>query len=326
MNGPPPQRLSAQQYVDGLADLGVQLRSTAEGRRSPDGVMRLAELGSRIMRESGGGRLDLGPLVDFGLRLLSEDDAGLRDFRDHFVNTPNALRWELLGRTAWARRQLPAEARAQLDVLGLNPDLLGPLRRRHDERLLTESLAWVLGRSSHGFGGQPLAAFVRRVLAETRGPQLSPTVQWSPAELNAMTVTPELSLPPYGRVDLAVEGERFLILVEAKVHSAEGTDQLGRYSRALSAHQRGRHGFLVFLTVDPDQAPSRAVPHLTFRHILRDFLPIAVQGNSSAHLYLRAYLATLARLYDLGAPGEFDLWDFAARSRALAFVRSEDER
>jgi len=289
----------------------------------------LAVLGAALLAEGPGQRLNgLSDFVTLGLALLQEDESKLLVFVSEFVKRPNLLRWELLGRSAERRQKLDRAQRAQLDILGKHPDLFGPLRSRWDERLHTETISWALDPRTPNLRGRPLELFMRRIEAlrkeqkERKEEGDSRELPFSTEKLGEITVRPEVSVPPYGRVDICVSTPELLLYVEAKVLSGEGESQLPNYLKAAKQYRGKRMSEVVFLTADPEQEPSVSVPHLTFRHLLADWLPIAVEGSSGEHEYLSSYLASVARLVGVGAPGDFDDWGFSARRGALDLLES----
>ena len=67
------------------------------------------------------------------------------------------------------------------------------------------------------------------------------------------------------RVDLALEGERYVIWIEAKIDSDEGIDQLPTYGRALADLKAPSHRYLVYLTrpgISPPRIRSLAMNEL----------------------------------------------------------------
>jgi hypothetical protein len=270
-----------------------------------------------------GQRLDLRPLVALGHHLQREDEADLITFRDGIALHPDRLRHQWLGKTALGRQKLSPARRAMLDVLGLSLDLFEPSRSRFDERMHTETMAWFL--NLRGTVGDHLRdAFLRIVVAgEPEHGQEPPTLEeLCPGPWRAV---PERTVPPYGRVDVWLESTPpgstgWVVAVEAKVGAGERDGQVRDYHLAQGTYAAGRRWLVVFLTVAPGQQASGPCLHVTFRGLLRAWLPVAVGGTSSTYDHLRLYLATLARLCGIGQPGEFDDWGFAARGHALDLV------
>lgn len=290
--------MDQKKFCNELADLGLKLK--AEGRDA---------------RKQG-----LADFAELGLNLLAEDETSLASFVTQFVEHPNRLRWELLGQSALRRSQLSSKQRRQLDILGWTPDLLEPLRSRFDERSHTEVLAWLLDPRTNGLEGRPLEVLVERINGLRRERGDTEELPFDRASLKDTTVLPEVTFTPHGRVDVAVSAPAMLLLIEVKVFAAERRSQLPDYQKAAAQYGKGRGSQVAFLTADPDQEPSIDVPHLTFRDLLVDWLPIAAEGDSGAHLYLGRYLSSVARLLGIAHPGDFDDWTFSARRRALDLI------
>jgi PD-(D/E)XK nuclease superfamily len=307
--------VSRQDFCDKLAALGARLLNPLDkGRRlSLEAFVVLGEAFVRVDKKT----IDVESVIALGERLLFADKRALKDFVDTFVATPNALRWKLLGQSALRRKRLGPAQRRALDTLGRSPDLLGPARGRFDERLHTEVIAWAVDPRRRHLGGRPLIALMRRLeLLRSKLGHDNPLPFATPVPPTTV-VTPELLIHPYGRVDICVESDAMLLLIEAKILAAEGKSQLTRYRSAAAQRARGRPWAVLFLTSDGEQKPSVAVPHMTLRELLADWLPVAADGESGEHDYLRSYLASIARVVDVGAPGDFDDWDFYTRRRAL---------
>jgi hypothetical protein len=46
--------------------------------------------------------------------------------------------------------------------------------------------------------------------------------------------------------------------------------------------------------------------------------------DTAEHRYLGAYLASVARVVDVGEAGTFDDWNFARRRRAIDFIKTRE--
>lgn len=281
----------------------------------------LADLGLNLKAEGLDARKrGLAEFAELGLKLQVEDEVSLASFVTHFVEHPNRLRWELLGQSALRRSQLSSKQRRQLDILGWTPDLLEPLRSRFDERSHTEVLAWLLDPRTNGLEGRPLDVLVERMNGLRRERGETEDLPFDRTSLKDTTVLPEVTFAPFGRVDVSVATPAMLLLIEVKVFATERKSQLPDYQKAATQYGKKRVSQVGFLTADPDQEPSVDVPHLTFRDLLVDWLPIAAEGDSGAHLYLGRYLSSVARLLGIAHPGDFDDWSFSARARALDLI------
>jgi hypothetical protein len=268
-------------------------------------------------------------LVTLGEEILAAKEQHLQNFVTDFVEQPNRFRWELLGKTALDRKQLSPQELRQLDVLGLEPDLLTPLHRLRRELSHTRALSWALAPGHRWLGYAPLQAFLQRLdlLRTTPGDEEDLVELWSRDELAHASVQAEHYLGAGGvRADISIDLPRAFILVEVKIDAQERLDQIGDYRTVAAAQVEGttKVPLVVFLTANPDIEPSRPTPHLTFEQLLRDWLPVATTMDTHEHRYLRAYLASVARVVDVGAAGSFDDWDFARRRRAIDFIKTRD--
>ncbi len=118
-----------------------------------------------------------------------------------------------------------------------------------DEIRNTAVLRWLLDRfGDHGQGPDLLAA----LLEHLKLPELAGLARQAPYQAR---VEQQLSDTGDSRVDIAIEGADFMIIIEAKVGAAEGEDQLERYHRYLQKILGKRQRVLVFLT--PDGRPAR---------------------------------------------------------------------
>lgn len=281
-----------------------------------------------VKKEDPGLRVFVDAIVALGEELLTSQEVHLRVFEEDFLSNPNRFRWELLGRTTLDRKRLTPSQTRQLDILGIEPDLLTPLRRLRKETSHTRALSWALNVSNRWLGHSLLEAFLKRI--DLLRAELSDDEEvaeiWTPDELTFAKVQAEHHLSGYGRADISVVLPRAFILVEVKIDAEERPDQIADYhaAAAASAEGSGRVPLVVFLTADAEAEPSRPTPHLSFEQLLRDWLPMAAVMDTPEHRYLGAYLASVARVVDLGEPGTFDDWNFARRRRAIDFIKTRD--
>ncbi len=123
--------------------------------------------------------------------------------------------------------------------------LLWGLRRGRDEAQLTQAIA-AIARVDRRFG----AAFVRLVLDAAERSELGANVRafraaGLPAELNCRA---EESLGEEGRIDLRFDAAGLTLLIENKLYSGYGHDQVQRYLRAVRRLPRGTRSALVAVT------------------------------------------------------------------------------
>jgi hypothetical protein len=65
---------------------------------------------------------------------------------------------------------------------------------------------------------------------------------------------------PGSRVDIEIEGDDFLIFIEAKIAADEGEDQLQRYLALARLKAAGRDWAVIYLTSDGRDAANRNLP------------------------------------------------------------------
>ena len=258
----------------------------------------------------------------------AEDDSALTAFRT--VLKPNArdIMWRVAGATLERRRSLPSTSRQALHVLEVAPDLLGPLGCARTEVAHSGALAFFLDPTAAGdLGTACLEAFVGLVVAPTTSAEGSDDLP-DTLDLTGAKVTAERGLGRHGRVDVSIEAPKALVFIEVKVGASEGPDQLARYGKALDELSGDRDTLLVFLTLDEEATTSttRAYRHITFRDVLRTWLPIAASSHSEGVAYLSMYLKTIAQhLEQLAGAGEFDRWNLHTQRAALEFIKREFE-
>ncbi|MCM1129995.1 MAG: PD-(D/E)XK nuclease family protein [Alistipes senegalensis] len=138
---------------------------------------------------------------------------------------------------------------------------------KRDEVRNTAVLAWLLDcHGSHGQGNAFLKCFLEslRSIPENKdAPVLG--IKGSCLESVYRTMTERVfqkntteDTRSSDRVDIVIEGNQFLLFVEAKIDAGEGPDQTGRYSQIVSDHAANRRSVLVFLTRDGRNAQAEA--------------------------------------------------------------------
>ena len=301
-------------YVEGVLARGNALLA-AEALVSADAAARQERYVERIL--------------EFGRALSVEpidaDAAALARFRAEVMrDDKGATFWRGLKDLAERRAAaLDGERRRRLAVLGVEPDLFGPLDYTRAETCFTRVVAWALSPARlleaepvGGLGTAPLLA----LLAWLRARAEIPT--WSDAELVTITAVPELHLEEAGRLDVALMLPGLALGIEAKVDATEGEDQLARYRSALA--QSGDPVVMMFLTKDRDEPETDkdAIP-ISFRDLLRLWLPVAAAGESGQHLYFCRYLKSVANLYNYVSTGSFQRWGVVTQLRALDLLTLE---
>src|SRR5690606_31571721 len=111
---------------------------------------------------------------------------------------------------------------------------------------------------------------------------------------------------PLGRNDISIEGtlaggQRFLLVIEAKVDASEGEDQLGRYDRAIDARARQLRCSAdwirrIFLVPGEREAHSESAgwQRLDYENLVRALLqPAETLRGKPGHPFYRLYIATI---------------------------------
>lgn len=143
----------------------------------------------------------------------------------------------------------------------------------HDEVRNSAVLNWLLDRfGDHGQGPDLLVA----LLEHLQLPELAGQARQTPYHTR---VERPLSEEGDSRVDIAIEGADFTVLIEAKVDAPETGDQLQRYHRHLSKMRGQHHRALIFLT--PDGRPPR---DLALHGEVRPLSWAALAGIIAAHV------------------------------------------
>jgi len=256
--------------------------------------------------------LYLQTLIQAGHALLAARADALDKFRRAVTTDPEAFRARVQAGIERRLAQLGPERRARLDVLGVEPDLMGPLDQVRAETLHTRVIAWALSpaRLSHGLGTAPLRALLDRLSLGVRF--------HDGVDLDGVRAVPEHSVGSHGRVDIWLPLPGLEVLIEAKIDHFEGEGQVAGYRRAFPS----REVITVFLTLDgrPCESDPNAVP-LSFRDLLAAWIPVAASGRTGEHDYLARYLKTVAvEFCDLADEGGFQEWPWARQIRTLEFV------
>lgn len=177
------------------------------------------------------------------------------------------------------RRKTKEFVRTHLAELNKDDPLICPISlfRTMDSGRLetthTRALAWLLdSEGEHGFGTTLLAALLRRLSGHDCSAALQIERVESEYVIDAFDVN--------GRLDVLAEGtwkdgERsgWILVIEAKVDSAEGEDQLQKYEEWLRSNAAGREIFRVFLTPDghPPETGTEEWEAISFLELVRIF-------------------------------------------------------
>ena len=299
--------MTGPQYVKGLVS-----RWRAQGAHEPAQPDRANEHPAWVSQ-----------MVTFGRRLVGSGakNVALDRFRTVVVRDPVGFADRVRARVAERHARLGDTARHWVSVLETEPDLLGPFDFVRAETVHTRLIAWALtprGGAANGLGTEPLRAFLELLASwncDLAGEALA-------ANLAAVDVVPERSVPPFGRVDIWLTIPRVGdFAIEVKIDHFERDNQVADYRKALEKFGAGGHCATVFLTLDGAGSSDDGAVSLRFADILRAWIPVAAAGDSGEHRYLRAYLKSVATsLCDLGGPGKFDSWHWSHQARTLSFV------
>lgn len=155
---------------------------------------------------------------------------------------------------AWLHQVMPHVRNARAQGHAINVWEVASLK--HDEQRNAGVLAWLLDpRGTHGYG----AAVLREVIELLRRRIDLPANVAGYGMLHAAGVLtehwPMASLR--NRVDIAIDGQDFTLLVEVKIHAPEGPDQLTRYVESAQARRRAMgHAWAAVLYLAP-RLPER---------------------------------------------------------------------
>jgi len=151
----------------------------------------------------------------------------------------------------------------------------------------------------HGFGVEPLRAFLRALAASAPGGEAPLSVlEVHLADLSDVEVRRE-----WRRIDLlvAIKSEKLVIAVELKVDAVEHSDQLNRYRGVVEANwpaeEHWRHAFVL---LSPDGLEAEGDDRWTsigFPLLLEGWDALVAQGlgGADARALFAAYLAMLRR-------------------------------
>jgi hypothetical protein len=211
------------------------------------------------------------------------------------------------------------------------------LRIGHYELRHTNTLAWLLDPAgNHGLGEAFLRAFVQRLDAQQGDTSLAS--RFETAADRAVTVRREVPLSKLraaapeaerlgmedmqdtqevptapvrrgrasgdGAIDILLEGDGWVLAIEAKVRSSEGREQLQNYRKALAEYTSGsvdrrKACFHIYLTVEGDEPSDNAWQIATWREHaiapLEAVLAIRPDVQPAVLTFLESYLETLRR-------------------------------
>ena len=192
------------------------------------------------------------------------------------------------------------------------------------------TLAWLLDPTgNHGFEETFLRAFAARLSPNQEGQSLAhllelavdPTIvirrevrlkvlQKAISESASLTYESEPDEDPHvskkvskrskdGALDILMEGEDWVLVIEAKLHSGEGFQQLDRYRQALDQYARGKKRFFIYLTIEGEEPSNSLWTSVNWReHVidpLETTLAIRTDLKSEVRYFLCSSLEALRR-------------------------------
>lgn len=229
------------------------------------------------------------------------------------------------------------------------------LRIGHYELRHTNTLAWLLDPAgNHGLGEAFLRAVVKRLDAQRGDTSLASCFET--AADRAVTVRREVPLSKLraaapeaerlgmedmheaeetltaplrrgrasgdGAIDILLEGDGWVLAIEAKVRSSEGEEQLPNYRKALAEYTSGsadsrKACFHIYLTVEGDEPSDDAWQIATWREHaiapLETVLAIRPDVQPAVLKFLESYLETLRRHAGDGGAAEIMAASIAQR-------------
>jgi hypothetical protein len=184
-------------------------------------------------------------------------------------------------------------------------NLFDVLRASDAEIRHSNVLAWLLDPTeNHGLGDTFLRRFLSRclLLNQATGSVEAPL---SAAQVELANLRSAVVRREYQHIDVLVlvPEEKWLVLVENKVHSHESPGQLKRYRAAIKTDYPTWKQLPIFLTLSGDD-PSEdgiAAGFIPFSHeevarILKELLEVATQLPEGIRLFIEQYIETLERL------------------------------
>ncbi|MGS0647353.1 PDDEXK-like family protein [Komagataeibacter melomenusus] len=138
---------------------------------------------------------------------------------------------------------------------------------KYNEGRNSAVLGWLLDpQGTHGWGARLLRDVLR--LAGDRYPH------WPRLDKDLNTVSVVTECWPAGstteRVDIAVDGDDFVLFIEIKIQAREGRQQLARYVKVAEAKRQitGRqHGLVLYLSTIAPVDPPEEVALMTWRDV-----------------------------------------------------------
>ncbi len=167
-------------------------------------------------------------------------------------------------------------------------------------------LAWLLDPSeTHGFGAKFLEGFLSLIAKKmpdtSEATKLSETFRGTGGP-KAATIMRE-----FRRADLLVvdRAQRFVCLIENKIHTGEHSEQLTRYRRMVEQEFSGYQHLFVFLTLRPETPSDSAYVSLTYAELCGELKALtevkeSVPPNEALALLFHQYVDFIAA-YESGA-------------------------
>jgi len=122
----------------------------------------------------------------------------------------------------------------------------------NNEVRICSVLAWLLDQNgSHGQGDMFLKAIIRLLREKSDDGFIGGEIKEEFISEGSTVYVESLPLgDSKSRVDIEIEGKKFLLFIEAKIHASEQEDQLKRYLEIADKKSAGRPYAISFLTLD----------------------------------------------------------------------------
>lgn len=218
-------------------------------------------------------------------------------------------------RDSIAKRWSQANGVADLQHRLTRFNIFTALNARDYETRHSNFLAWLLAPSgSHGFGTKFLNGFLslvaKKMPGESEATNLNEILR-KQAALASAIIEREFRPRgwPGGRADVLIRDDRqkFVCLVENKIHTGEHSEQLARYRQMVEQEFPGFQRLFVFLTLRPETPSDSAYVSLTYAELcgklkqLTD-VKLSVLPDEALASLLQQYIDFIAGFESAGKP------------------------
>ncbi|MDD3662732.1 MAG: PD-(D/E)XK nuclease family protein [Candidatus Pacebacteria bacterium] len=177
---------------------------------------------------------------------------------------------------------------SRLELLLNKPNIFNALKVGHYEIRHSNFLAWLLDpNESHGLGD----LFLKRFLRETL---ISPKVNVSLIDIEEMNTDLTNVKREFLNFDILIELKEIIVVIENKIHSSEGNNQLKRYYDTAHTEFSGKPLAFVYLTLEGDIPSNEEYIPFSYEQIesiLNELTTVFGESlNPSIKVYLNDYL------------------------------------